>query len=76
MQIKIISTKKISDHMERWLFSLPRDKFMEFGFFIESMEGIGIHRRSFEAENQMEVDVAIGFRDELLALLSAMQRQE
>ena len=70
MEIRIIRTEQLSPQMERWVISLPKARFMEFGFFVEALEGVGLHRRSQEAENLMEVDVAVGMKDELLALIS------
>ena len=74
MQIKIIKTEKLSEQMERWQVCLPKDKFMEFGFYLEALEGAALHRRSYEAENLMELDVAIGYKDEVLALIEALQK--
>jgi hypothetical protein len=73
MEIKVIRTEQISPQMERWQISLPKARFMEFGFFVEALEGVGLHRRSYEAEGQMEVDVAIGMKDELTALIHDLQ---
>jgi len=73
MDIRIVRTEQISDNMERWLVSLPKARFVEFGFYLEALEGVGLHRRSLEAENLMEVDVAIGFKDELTALIEELR---
>lgn len=74
MNIKVIKTEQISERMERWHVSLPKDKFMEFGFYLEALDGMALHRRSMEADNVMEVDVAIGFKDEVLALIEALYK--
>jgi hypothetical protein len=75
MEIKVVNTEQISPAMERWQISLPKASFWEFGFHLEALEGVGLHRRSYEAENLMEVDVAIGFKDELLSLIADLQKQ-
>jgi hypothetical protein len=75
MQIKIVKTERISEQMERWQVCLTKDKFMEFGFYLEALEGVGLHRRSYEADNLMEVDVATGFRDEALALIADLAKE-
>jgi hypothetical protein len=69
MNIKVVKTEQISDGTERWLVTLPEKNFRDFGFLLEALEGVGIHRKSREGENLMEVDVAVGMRDELTALL-------
>ena len=76
MDIKIVKTEYLSDNMERWQICLPKAQFMEFGFYVEALDGVALHRRSFEADNLMEVDVAIGFKDVMLDLITALQRQE
>jgi hypothetical protein len=48
---------------------------MEFGFYLEALEGVGLHRRSYEADNLMVVDVATGFRDEALALIADLAKE-
>ncbi len=76
MDIKVVKTEFLSEHMERWQVCLHKAQFMEFGFYVEALDGVALHRRSFEAENLMEVDVAIGFKDEMLALIEALQNQQ
>ena len=69
MDIKVVRTERISDAMERWWLSLPTKNFRDFGFMLETLEGVGIHSCSSEGENLMEVLVATGMKDELIALL-------
>jgi len=73
MDIKVVRTERISAGMERWLVSLPKENFRDFGFMLEALEGVGLHSRSSEGENLMEVEVAIGRKDELTALLQDLQ---
>lgn len=73
MIITVVETQVLSNSMERWKINVSKDKFREFGFYLETLEGVGLHRRSFESENLMEVDVAVGFKDELLSLINALQ---
>ncbi len=75
MDIRVISKRPISARMERWQIQLPVERFREFGFLLESMEGVGLHRRSLEADNLMEVDVSAGFVDELEALIRDLAGQ-
>jgi hypothetical protein len=75
MQIKVVKTEYLSERMERWQIELPKACFMEFGFYVEALDGVALHRRSYEADNLMEVDAAIGFKDELLDLIAALQKQ-
>lgn len=74
MDINVVRTEQISPQMERWVISLPKARFMEFGFFVEALEGMGLHHRSYEAENLMEVDVASGMKEELQALLADLSK--
>jgi hypothetical protein len=74
MEIKVIKKEPISPWMERWQVQMPLARFREFGFYLEALEGVGLHRRSPEGDNLMEVDVAIGRRDELLALISDLEK--
>jgi hypothetical protein len=69
MDIKVVRTEQISAGTERWLVSLPAKNFRDFGFLLEALEGVGIHRKSAAGDNLMEVDVAVGRKDELTALL-------
>ncbi|GEM_PF-3574232 len=69
MEIKVIKIEQISDNMERWRISLPKANFREFGFLFETLEGLGLHKRIWEVKDQLELDVAVGMKDELLALL-------
>ncbi len=73
MEIKVVKQEQISPYIERWQVELPKSRFMEFGFFLEAMEGVGLHKRSFETENLMEVDVSIDFKQDLLNLIADLQ---
>ncbi len=71
----MVGKEQLSPDFERWWICLPREKFRDFGFLLEAMEGVGIHRRSYEAQNQMEVDVSRGMVFELEALLDDMREK-
>ncbi len=73
MEIRIIRIEQLNPALERWWIQLPRAGFRDFGFLLETLEGTGLHKRSREAENLMEVDVAVGMKTELEALISALQ---
>jgi hypothetical protein len=76
MKIEIVEITKVSDHIERCKVNVSKDRFCEFGFFLETMEGVGIHRRSYETENLMEVDISIGFKDDFIALINDLQSEQ
>lgn len=69
----VVRKERISPDFERWWICLPSENFRDFGFLLETMEGVGVHRRSYEAENRMEVEVSVGMVSELEALLEDMR---
>lgn len=76
MNVTIIEVKKVSEDIERWKVNVSKDRFCELGFYLEALEGVGLHRRSYEAENLMEVDISIGFKDEFIALINDLQNEQ
>lgn len=75
MQIKVVRKERISPDFERWWICLSKENFRDFGFLLEAMEGVGVHRRSHETDNQMEVEVSLGMMAELEALLEDMREK-
>ena len=70
MQLKLIKQEQLSEHLQRWYFRLPPSDFAEFGFFLDSLEGMAQHHKHAAAKDVMEVDVPLGWAAELEYLLS------
>jgi hypothetical protein len=75
MEIRIVRQERLRPYMERWLLELAEHDFRAFGFYLEALEGVGLHRKSKEGDNLLEVDVATGRKDELLALLADLANE-
>lgn len=70
MQFTLLRREPLSPYFQRWYFRLSPADFTEFGFFLESLDGMALHHQNAAAKDIMEVDVPLGWTAELEYLLS------
>ncbi len=73
MEIIQINKAQVSKCLTRYYFQMEKRFFLDFGFIIESVEGIGSHRESREYENCMEIDVPVYLESDFLYCINALQ---
>ena len=72
MPIELITRAQISPDFLRFRFHVPKNEQMFFGYSIDAMEGIGIHRCPEGYPDQVEVDVPLLLETEFNHLLSCI----